>query len=1365
MLVFYIFTSIKYKKLTYLLMKKKLLLGSILLSVNMFSQTYTPLQLDGFNSDVIAEGIGSALSKTTNDVDGVNFCFKSLDWQSNANTPTTGFGLPINGLFNSQSNQNISFQLKNYSENNSVRIEQANTSITSTIANTLQAKRLYVVATGGSGQVFMNVTVTFSDNTTQTFNNISVEDWYNGWQGTIAINQFGRINRTTDEVESSWGAPNLFQIELNLDIINQTKNIQSIQYTKSSGDGILNIFAVTAEVTPTCPPASITTSNATQNSIDVSLAPLDVPYLSFTYEVRTSGAPGSGPTGLVNTDTVTSTNFTISNLPSSSEYYIYVKTNCSTSESGPYGESSTFSTLCDVISTYYQNFNNLEWEMLPMCWNIINIGDGYYGAEDWNGYNGTVGYYLSNSWENSPTDQLILVSPQTNNLGNGTYRVRFKAKGSEWAYPSPTLNIVTLNGSGETSTVTLVENVQLSQNYQEFYINLPLTTDDYFGFQHTQEESSTTIFIDDVHFELIPSCPDITGLNATQDFSTLSAVLNWNSDGDLFEVEWGNQNFNLGEGTLIDNINTNSTEIIVDQEGFYTYYVRRNCGDEDYSPWAGPYNFTIGYCDAIPTSVDGNGISSISFNETSYEFTDDTYQFSEDTPTLYSNYENTSEITFETDYQYQYHIWIDTNENGNFEESEIVKSGTSLTYDSPEIVSNNITLASIPSGNYRMRLAAADSGQETADPCYSDSYGLTIDFNVNITTPCFVPEEVNFISITTESSVLSTSFPNQTYVVEYGIQGFTQGEGMVINNISSGYVFENLSSGETYDVYLKVLCDNDLESDWSSAYSFTTLCDTPIPTGSTTQVLINDQTFEDVDVNGQNIKIYSNANHQNIINPSSPIQSGTYYFTQTDNCESSGHLAITIQVVQRIAQPTVSDPYIVCESTTLEHVVLGLVNNSTVKWYANETSTEVLPISTVIDTNSTYYVTQSNQFSESYRKQVNFVINSVPSPLTTTQFTACGNMMFNQIALPENYDGTLVWFTNSYTNTPIYGQTVVTSGVYYVSQFVNGCLSDRIAITIDANGQIPMPTANVIDICGTGTVADLDPIGINGAQYNWYASLNSTAVLSPTTTLTTGTYYVEQIVNGCASSKKAVSVRVNSKVAPVIQSIQLCANTKFQDINLPTTSGVEYLFFTTPTSTLPINTSDNVTTGTYYIARKINGCESNRAQVQINVLPVPNAPTGENIQVFDNNSVTISDIIMDQSNIVWYSTYQDAIANHNPLQTNTPLIDGTTYYGVLSSGECRSIPTSVTVQILLSNDSLDLTTLKVYPNPMENEVFIEYQQSIDFVEIYSITGSKINSYKVNDTSTNIDVSQLSSGTYFLKIYVEKSNHTIKLLKK
>src|SRR5690606_17191207 len=101
-----------------------------------------------------------------------------------------------------------------------------------------------------------------------------------------------------------------------------------------------------------------------------------------------------------------------------------------------------------------------------------------------------------------------LVSPETDNLGNGTKQIRFSVKVTAPAR----LQVVRLNdistGSAATASATVIETYDLTNTgYQEFIAYPPSTTDDYFAFRVTYDGVSSNfpnVYIDDIYYEDIP---------------------------------------------------------------------------------------------------------------------------------------------------------------------------------------------------------------------------------------------------------------------------------------------------------------------------------------------------------------------------------------------------------------------------------------------------------------------------------------------------------------------------------------------------------------------------------------------------------------------------------------------------------------------------------------------------------------------------------------------------------------------------------------------------------------------------------------------------------------------------------------------
>lgn len=90
--------------------------------------------------------------------------------------------------------------------------------------------------------------------------------------------------------------------------------------------------------------------------------------------------------------------------------------------------------------------------------------------------------------------------------------------------------------------------------------------------------------------------------------------------------------------------------------------------------------------------------------------------------------------------------------------------------------------------------------------------------------------------------------------------------------------------------------------------------------------------------------------------------------------------------------------------------------------------------------------------------------------------------------------------------------------------------------------------------------------------------------------------------------------------------------------------------------------------------------------------------------------------------------------------------------------------TNTTIVSNLANDSFALNNLKIFPNPVKNNLTISNSSLIDSVEITSILGQKMISKKVNDLQTEINLSELSNGVYFVKVSSEGQEKTVKIVK-
>ncbi|MBA5794049.1 MULTISPECIES: fibronectin type III domain-containing protein, partial [unclassified Flavobacterium] len=111
-------------------------------------------------------------------------------------------------------------------------------------------------------------------------------------------------------------------------------------------------------------PLNTTVNVASATSVDVVVTPdpASPSNVTYEYEIRTAGAPGSGATGLVQQGTSTTPNFTVSNLQSNASYNIYVRTKCSATDKSLWVNKSFFVIVPENMP-YSQSFETatVDW--------------------------------------------------------------------------------------------------------------------------------------------------------------------------------------------------------------------------------------------------------------------------------------------------------------------------------------------------------------------------------------------------------------------------------------------------------------------------------------------------------------------------------------------------------------------------------------------------------------------------------------------------------------------------------------------------------------------------------------------------------------------------------------------------------------------------------------------------------------------------------------------------------------------------------------------------------------------------------------------------------------------------------------------
>lgn len=112
--------------------------------------------------------------------------------------------------------------------------------------------------------------------------------------------------------------------------------------------------------------------------------------------------------------------------------------------------------------------------------------------------------------------------------------------------------------------------------------------------------------------------------------------------------------------------------------------------------------------------------------------------------------------------------------------------------------------------------------QDTCDGIGASMWLGPLTFTTTI-PPCDAPLAITLDTADTSSATISwISGGSNLWNVEYGIAGFTQGSGTLVNTSSNPFTISNLDFGTDYEVYIQDTCVNIGLSSWFGPFAFST---------------------------------------------------------------------------------------------------------------------------------------------------------------------------------------------------------------------------------------------------------------------------------------------------------------------------------------------------------------------------------------------------------------------------------------------------------------------------------------------------------------------------------------------------------------
>ncbi len=295
-------------------------------------------------------------------------------------------------------------------------------------------------------------------------------------------------------------------------------------------------------------------------------------------------------------------------------------------------------------------------------------------------------------------------------------------------------------------------------------------------------------------------CPSPSSLGASNITQT-SARLSWMSGGTStfnWDLEYGLSGFTLGSGTQISTTTPSYTVSGLTPGQSYQFYVRDSCGVGHVSSWAGPHTFTTLSATLPCPSPSSLGASNITQTSARLSWM-------------------SGGISISNNWDVEYSLSGFT-----------LGSGTRISTTTPSYTVSGLT----PGRSYQFYVRDSCGIGHVSSWAGPDAF-----ITLSVPLPCPSPSSLGASNITQTNARLSwitggISISNN-WDMEYGLSGFTLGSGIRISTTISFYTVSGLTSGQSYQFYVRDSCGVGHVSSWAGPYTFTTLSATlPCPSPS-----------------------------------------------------------------------------------------------------------------------------------------------------------------------------------------------------------------------------------------------------------------------------------------------------------------------------------------------------------------------------------------------------------------------------------------------------------------------------------------------------------------------------------------------------
>lgn len=359
-----------------------------------------------------------------------------------------------------------------------------------------------------------------------------------------------------------------------------TDNYIGFRLNSDSG-ATISLDDIRWEIEPACADVThITVPSYTAESVTLNWIPGDT---ETQWEVATASSSVNDPNTLTPSGPYSSPTATITGLNPDTVYKIWVRSDCGANGGNGAWIGPVYThTECLATDSFNENFDEVSTPALPGCWTALLRGATISSAAIIH----TVGnisvsspnairLYAANS---SADNDIILVSPKVNSLILGSHRLKFDVRGSTGG----TLQIGTLNSNAADATFTQIDEMTPGVEFSQYIIDLSdyPSEDTYIGLRLNASSVFNAVFIDNIVWETVPLCPDITEI-AVFEVTATTADLSWSgTNGEsASQIAYGNVDVTDPDTLIPGEIITSNSIQLTALQGDTTYkaWIRSVC--------------------------------------------------------------------------------------------------------------------------------------------------------------------------------------------------------------------------------------------------------------------------------------------------------------------------------------------------------------------------------------------------------------------------------------------------------------------------------------------------------------------------------------------------------------------------------------------------------------------------------------------------------------------------------------------------------------------------------------------------------------------------------------------------------------------